>query len=82
MDADILRSLLNCNLREEETLPIQIQGFSMAMSKAWNCKDVRVARVLGPILQVFFPSLEEKELICGTGPWFFDSHLLVINDWR
>ncbi|GAA0153027.1 hypothetical protein LIER_37611 [Lithospermum erythrorhizon] len=97
MDVNILRSLLSCNLIEEEALPIQleefeladgiveceesvyvkihslndnfvsIQGFSMAMSNAWNCKDLRVARVLGPILQVFFPSLEENERVCGKG---------------
>ncbi|GAA0153628.1 hypothetical protein LIER_11822 [Lithospermum erythrorhizon] len=97
MDADILRSLLSCNLTEEEALPkqleefeladglvecevsvyvkigslndnfVSIQDFSMAMSKAWNCKDLRVARVLGPILQVFFRLLQEKECVCGMG---------------
>ncbi|GAA0156988.1 hypothetical protein LIER_14348 [Lithospermum erythrorhizon] len=112
MDASILRRLLNCNLTEEESLPIQLeeyeltdgiieceasiyvkihslkenfvslQGFTLAMSKALNCRDVRVSRMMGSVFHVFFPSLGEKKRIYEIGPWCFDNQLLVIKKWR
>ncbi|GAA0156430.1 hypothetical protein LIER_13933 [Lithospermum erythrorhizon] len=90
MDTEILRSLMNCSLTEEEAKPVlleeddlidgvveceasafvkihalklgfvSLQNFTLAMAKAWNCKDIRVSRVAGPILHVFFPFIEEK----------------------
>ncbi|GAA0163913.1 hypothetical protein LIER_43664 [Lithospermum erythrorhizon] len=43
---------------------ISIQGFKLSMSRAWNCKDLRVTRVRGALLHVFFPSMEEKQRVC------------------
>ncbi|GAA0143790.1 hypothetical protein LIER_35806 [Lithospermum erythrorhizon] len=36
---------------------LSIQGFYLTMSRAWNYKDIRVSRVSGPILHIFFPTV-------------------------
>ncbi|GAA0145100.1 hypothetical protein LIER_05366 [Lithospermum erythrorhizon] len=68
MDAAIIRSLLNCNLTDMELRPVRLE-------------DLRVSRVAGPILHIFFPSFTEKKLIVENGPWCYDSQLLVMKDW-
>ncbi|GAA0153916.1 hypothetical protein LIER_12042 [Lithospermum erythrorhizon] len=60
---------------------VSIQNFSLATAKAWNCKKIRVSRVTGPLLHVFFPSIEEKMQIMETGAWCFDNHLLIVKNW-
>ncbi|GAA0155011.1 hypothetical protein LIER_12838 [Lithospermum erythrorhizon] len=60
---------------------VSLQNFTLAMGKAWNCKDIRVSRVTGPILHVFFPSIEEKMLVMESGPWCFDNHLIIVKNW-
>ncbi|GAA0160049.1 hypothetical protein LIER_16693 [Lithospermum erythrorhizon] len=34
---------------------ISTQGFNLSMSRAWNCKGIRVSKVRGSLLQVYFP---------------------------
>ncbi|GAA0162560.1 hypothetical protein LIER_18626 [Lithospermum erythrorhizon] len=61
---------------------IRIQNFTLTMAKAWNCKGLRVSRVVHSILHIFFPSLEEKKRIMGGGKWCFDNQLVLMKDWR
>ncbi|GAA0157514.1 hypothetical protein LIER_14766 [Lithospermum erythrorhizon] len=49
---------------------VSTQGFNLAMSKAWNCKGIRVQ---GSILQVFFLSENDKARVMNQGPWCFDN---------
>ncbi|GAA0160156.1 hypothetical protein LIER_16775 [Lithospermum erythrorhizon] len=60
---------------------VSLQNFTLAMAKAWNCKDIRVSRVAGPVLHVFFPSIEEKLQVMESRPWCFDNHLIIIKNW-
>ncbi|GAA0148728.1 hypothetical protein LIER_08091 [Lithospermum erythrorhizon] len=60
---------------------ISIQNFTLTMAKAWNCKGLRVSRVVQSILHIFFPLLEEKKRIMGGRPWCFDNQLVLIKDW-
>ncbi|GAA0157924.1 hypothetical protein LIER_15079 [Lithospermum erythrorhizon] len=60
---------------------VSLQGFSLAMSKAWDCKFVRISRVRGSILHVSFPSIEDKQRVMDNGPWCFDNNLLVMVQW-
>ncbi|GAA0185500.1 hypothetical protein LIER_32788 [Lithospermum erythrorhizon] len=60
---------------------IRIQNFTLTMAKAWNCKSLRVSRVVHSILHIFFPSLEEKKHIMGGGPWCSDNQLVLMKDW-
>ncbi|GAA0187211.1 hypothetical protein LIER_34499 [Lithospermum erythrorhizon] len=53
----------------------------LAFSNAWNCQEIIISRVTGPILHIFFPSLSEKKQIMETGPWCFDNHLIIMKDW-
>ncbi|GAA0173669.1 hypothetical protein LIER_27236 [Lithospermum erythrorhizon] len=99
MDTTIIRSLLQCNLNENELKPIHleledldegiiecelsvyakiltlkesfvsIQGVKVALLKAWNCQELRVSRVTGPILHIFFPTFAEKKRVIDNGPW-------------
>ncbi|GAA0153437.1 hypothetical protein LIER_11677 [Lithospermum erythrorhizon] len=48
---------------------VSIQGMKLALSKGWNCQDIRISRVTGPILNIFFPSSFEKKRIMETRPW-------------
>ncbi|GAA0186714.1 hypothetical protein LIER_34002 [Lithospermum erythrorhizon] len=54
---------------------ISLQGFYLAMARAWNCKELRVSRVSAPILHIFFPNVQEKRWILDNEPWFFYNHL-------
>ncbi|GAA0142340.1 hypothetical protein LIER_03262 [Lithospermum erythrorhizon] len=78
MDAEIIRELLGCQLSNEEATP---GGFNLAMSRAWNFKGLRVSRVRGSILHVFFPDEKVKERVMESGPWCFDNNLIVMVDW-
>ncbi|GAA0157527.1 hypothetical protein LIER_14779 [Lithospermum erythrorhizon] len=60
---------------------VSVKSFSLAMAKAWNYKDIRVSRVSGPILYVFFPSIKEKQRIMDNGPWYFDNQLIILRNW-
>ncbi|GAA0162947.1 hypothetical protein LIER_18931 [Lithospermum erythrorhizon] len=53
---------------------ISIQSVRIALSKAWNCQDLRVLRVAGPILHVFFPLFRRKR-----GYWKVDLGDMIIN---
>ncbi|GAA0185249.1 hypothetical protein LIER_32537 [Lithospermum erythrorhizon] len=44
---------------------VSIQGFNLAISKAWNCKILRVTRIAGPLLHVFFASVKERDGVIG-----------------
>ncbi|GAA0163375.1 hypothetical protein LIER_43639 [Lithospermum erythrorhizon] len=90
MGVEILRSLMNCSLtEEEEAKPVVLEeeedlidgNFSLAMAKAWNCRDIRVSRISGPILHIFFPSIEEQLRIMGNRPWCFVNHLVIMRNW-
>ncbi|GAA0183762.1 hypothetical protein LIER_42461 [Lithospermum erythrorhizon] len=60
---------------------VSIKNFTLAMGKAWNCKDIRVSRISGLILHVFFPTIEEKLRVMENGPWCFDNNLIVMQSW-
>ncbi|GAA0177723.1 hypothetical protein LIER_29740 [Lithospermum erythrorhizon] len=77
MDAEILRDLMNCSLTKEESKP----KISLAMAKAWNCRDIRVSRMSWPILHIFFPYIKEKQRIMDNWPWCFDNHLIIMQNW-
>ncbi|GAA0172197.1 hypothetical protein LIER_26066 [Lithospermum erythrorhizon] len=91
MESAIIKSLLQCNLNDNEMKEIRlevedlaegiiecelsvyakiltqkesfvsIEGVKLALSKAWNCQEIRVARVSGPILHIFFPTFYGEE---------------------
>ncbi|GAA0184125.1 hypothetical protein LIER_31421 [Lithospermum erythrorhizon] len=43
--------------------------------------DIRVSKVLGPILHLFFSSIEEKILVVKNGPCCYDNQLVVFKEW-
>ncbi|GAA0172982.1 hypothetical protein LIER_41435 [Lithospermum erythrorhizon] len=66
MDSPIINCLLQC--------------VKLSLSKAWNCLDLRVSRVRGSILHIFFPSITEKKRVMSFGPWCYDGQLLVMKE--
>ncbi|GAA0179922.1 hypothetical protein LIER_42232 [Lithospermum erythrorhizon] len=59
---------------------VSTQGFTFAMARAWNCKDIRVSRIQGSILQVFFATERDKERVMKQGPWCFHNKLVVVEN--
>ncbi|GAA0161359.1 hypothetical protein LIER_17691 [Lithospermum erythrorhizon] len=52
----------------------------LALSKAWNCQDIRISGPQG----LYFPfvhSSSKKKRIMETGPWSFDNQLVIMKDW-
>ncbi|GAA0175558.1 hypothetical protein LIER_28706 [Lithospermum erythrorhizon] len=87
VEEDLAEGIIECELSAyakvlslKESF-VSIQGMKMALSKAWNCQDIRISRITGPIIHIFFPSLSEKKRIIETGSWCFDNQLVVMNDW-
>ncbi|GAA0176392.1 hypothetical protein LIER_29395 [Lithospermum erythrorhizon] len=87
MDTEILRSLMNCSLTEEEAKPVLLEendlidGVVECEASAFVKVHALNLGVAGPIIHVFFPSIEGKRWVMESGPWCFDNHLLIIKNW-
>ncbi|GAA0151472.1 hypothetical protein LIER_10184 [Lithospermum erythrorhizon] len=88
MDAAIIKSLLKCNLNGNELKPIRLEVEDLAegiieceLSVYAKVLTLKKSFVSGPILHIFFPTFAVKKRVVDSGPWCFNSQLLVMKDW-
>lgn len=57
---------------------VTMDGFKVAMSRAWRCDPFSMQKIDDTFYQVFLGNQETVDFVLTHGPWNFENHLVFI----
>lgn len=61
---------------------LNLEGFKVAMGKAWQCGSFSIQKIDDRFYQVFFGTQETVDFVLNQGPWNFENSLVMVRPFH